>query len=296
MTTLNVVGPDASLGSGRRRRGRRSVVSGVVAYSVLVVLLFWSLIPLLVMISTSFKPGGDIFRVPPTLIPENFTLENYVKIFTASGMPEALLNSVGVGALVTIITMTLGCATGYALARIRFPGSGAIAVGLLLGQLLPVTVLLLPLYQLVIALKIVDTIPGVALTHLTFILPLVTWMANSTFRGVPIELEEAALIDGCNRFRGVWLVVIPIAAPGIAALAIFTFLQSWNEFLFASVVTASLRSKTAPVALTDFAAQFSTDWGAMMAAATVIALPVAIAFLFTQRYFVRGMAAGAVKG
>ena len=268
----------------------------MIAYAVLAILLVWSVIPLVVMISTSFKPASEIFRIPPSLIPEVFTFENYASVFTSSNMPLALWNSMLVGLLVAAVTMILGCVTGYALARIRFPGSGGIAVGLLLGQLLPVTVLLLPLYQLVTALKMVDTIPGVALTHITFVLPLVTWMANSTFRGVPIELEEAAIIDGCSRIQAVWTVVLPVAAPGIAALGIFTFLQSWNEFLFASVITVSTRSKTAPVALTDFAGQFSTDWGATMAAATVIALPVAIAFMFVQRYFVRGMAAGAVKG
>lgn len=287
-------------GAGIRRRspwGRiRKNISLVLAYALLAVLVVWALLPLSVMISTSFKERGEIFQIPANFLPKEFTWDNYATVFTKSDMPISLRNSLTVGALVTVITLILGCTTGYALARIRFAGSRGLAVAMLLGQLLPVTVLLLPLFQLVAALKLIDSIRGLALTHLVFVLPLVTWMANSTFRTVPVELEEAAMIDGCSRPRAVWSVVLPVAAPGIVSIGIFAFLQSWNEFLFASVITVSEQSKTAPVALADFAGQFATDWGATMAGATVIALPITIAFLFVQRFFVRGMSAGAVKG
>jgi len=281
-----------------RRVGARSsrALGGVVAHVTLLALAAFGLLPVVVMVLTSFKPADQIFRIPATFLPENPTLDNYVRVFTDSSMPAALTNSVVAGLLVTVITLMLGGTAGYAIARMRFPGSGAVAVGLLLGQLLPVTVLLLPVFQIVVALDLIDTIPGVALTHLTIVLPLVTWMATTTFRGVPIELEEAAMIDGCHRLRAVWSVVLPVAAASIAALAIFAFIQSWNEFVFASVITRSLDAKTAPVALTDFAGQFEVDWGSTTAAATVIFLPLTIAFLLLQRYFVRGMSAGAVKG
>lgn len=282
----------------RRRRGGRADgrVSAVIAYLTLIVLTVFALLPIIVMVATSFKPGDQVFRMPATLLPENPTLQNYVRVFTDSAMPQALLNSVVAALLVAAITLLIGGTAGYAIARIPFKGSGGVAIGLLLGQLLPVTVLLLPLFQIVTELGLIDNIAGVAVTHLTIVLPLVTWMATSTFRGVPIELEEAALVDGCNRLRAVVRVVLPVAAPGIVALGVFAFLQSWNEFVFASVVTRSMSSKTAPVALTDFAGQFEVDWGATTAAATVITVPITIAFLFVQRYFIRGMSAGAVKG
>jgi ABC-type glycerol-3-phosphate transport system permease component len=295
---VSVSAPAASTGRARRQRGARAAyrLSGTLAHVVLIVLAVFALLPIVVMVATSFKQKDKVFQIPPRLFPEHATLENYVRVFADSNMPRALLNSVLVALLVAAVTLLLGLTTGYAIARIPFRGSGGLAVGLLLGQLLPVTVLLLPLFQVVSRAHLVDTIPGIALTHLTIVLPLVTWMATSTFRAVPLDIEEAALIDGCGRWRAVWSVVLPVAAPGIIALAVFSVLQSWNEFVFASVVARSLASKTAPVALTDFAGQFSVDWGATTAASTVMAVPITIAFLFVQKYFVQGMAAGAVKG
>ncbi len=267
-----------------------------VAYLVLGFLTVFGLLPVVVMVATSFKPADQIFRIPAKLFPSSPTFDNYVNVFTSSDMPRAIGNSVIAAVLTALITLLLGGTAGYAIARIRFRGTGPISIGLLLGQLLPVTVLLLPLFQLVSSMDLIDTIPGVVITHLTIVLPLVTWMATSTVRSVPVELEEAAMIDGCTRLRAVRSVVLPVALPGIIALGIFSFLQSWNEFVFASVVTRSMDSRTAPVALTDFAGQFQVDWGATMAAATVISLPITIAFLLIQRYFIQGMSAGAVKG
>jgi len=278
------------------RRSPRRYVSLVLAYAFLILLALLSILPLIVMLTSSLKPQTEIFAIPAKLFASHPTFQNYVTVFTSSDMPRALLNSLLVGLLATVFTLILGCTTGYALSRFRFRGSRQLAVSLLLGQLLPATVLLLPIYKLINALGMLDTIPGLALATLVFVLPVVTWMLSTTFAGVPIELEEAAMIDGSTRLMAVIRVVLPVALPGIASVAIFAFLQSWNEFLFASVMTSSIASKTAPVALTDFANEFTVDWGATMAAATVISVPITIAFLFVQRFFVRGMAAGAVKG
>ncbi|WP_084469654.1 carbohydrate ABC transporter permease [Jiangella gansuensis] len=286
----------------RRIRGRRlgtpmlARLGAGVSYLVLGSLAVFGLLPVVVMLATSLKPSDQIFRIPAELFPSSPTFDHYVNVFTSSDMPRAIGNSVLAAALTAAITLVVGGTAGYAIARIRFRGTGPVSIALLLGQLLPVTVLLLPLFQIVSSMDLVDTIPGVVVTHLTIVLPLVTWMATSTVRSVPVELEEAAMIDGCTRLRAVRSVVLPVAGPGIIALGLFSFLQSWNEFVFASVVSRSTSSRTAPVALTDFAGQFQVDWGATMAAATVISLPITIAFLFVQRYFIQGMSAGAVKG
>lgn len=277
------------------RRGRASA-SLAIAWLVLTVLGVFAALPLYVMVATSFTPATQIFQIPARLVPADPTFANYLNVLFNSQMPRAIGNSALVALLVGLATLILGGTAGYAIARLRFRGSGPLAVGLLLGQLLPVTVLLLPVFQAVAALGLVDSIPGIALSHLTIILPLVTWMATTTFAGVPAELEEAALVDGCTRLRAVWSVVLPVVAPGIAALGIFAFLQSWNEFIFASVISRSMDAKTAPVALTDFAGQFSVDWGSTMAAATLISLPITVVFLLIQRFFVQGLSAGAVKG
>lgn len=277
-------------------RHRRPGPATILAYALLIALTALALLPLAVMLASSFKPGSEIFAVPATLLAQEPTLANYLKVLTDSDMPRAIGNSLLVGLLATLATLVLGLSTGYSLSRFRFRGARGLSLGLLLGQLLPATVLLLPVYQLILAMNLLNTVPGLAIAMLVFVLPVVTWMLSTTFSAVPIELEEAAMIDGCSRPRAVLLVVLPVAAVGIASVSIFAFLQAWNEFLFASVMTTSVDAKTAPVALTDFANEFTVDWGATMAAASVISIPITIVFLFMQRFFIGGMAAGAVKG
>ncbi len=295
-TAATAVSPTRPRPVAKRRRSPRRLGSLAVSYVFLVVLACTAVLPLVVMLASSFKPAREIFAIPSRLFAEHPTWQNYETVLGGSDMPRALLNSLLVGLLATVVTLLLGSTTGYALSRIRFRGSRQLAVYLLLGQLLPATVLLLPIYKLINSLGMLDTIPGLAMAMLVFVLPVVTWMLSTTFGGVPIELEEAAMIDGSTRLMAVVRVVLPVALPGIVSVGIFAFLQSWNEFLFASVMTSSIASKTAPVALTDFANEFTVDWGATMAAASIISIPITIAFLFVQRFFVRGMAAGAVKG
>jgi multiple sugar transport system permease protein len=269
---------------------------GVVVWAILAVLLVWSLAPIAVMIFTSFKPRNEIFSVPTTLLPDTWTWDNYVSVFTDSSMPQALLNSIIVGALVAIATLIFCFSAGYALARFRFRSARPLALFILLGQVVPLTVVLLPLYQIVSSLKLLDTTIGVAFAHLAITVPLVTWMVRNQVAAIPIELEEAVQIDGGSRFDAVTYVTLPICAPGLAAAGMFAFLQSWHEFLFASVIATSTASRTAPVALTQFATEFDVDWGATMAASVVLTLPIVILFVVMQRWFVGGLTGGAVKG
>lgn len=280
----------------RRRVPPRRIVSGMLVWATLLVLLVWALTPLLLMIATSLKPSGEIFQIPPQLLPSSPTFEHYVEVFTGSSMGRAFVNSLAVAGLVTLITMTISLSTGYALARIHFRGANGLSVYMLIGQLLPITIFLLPLYRIVNALGLSDSIAGIALAHMTVVVPLVVWMVRNTLISIPVDIEEAARIDGCSRLEAVVAVVLPVAAPGLAAVGIFAFLQSWNEFVLSSVLSTTTASRTAPVALTEFAGQFDTDWGGTMAAATIMTVPIAALFLCFQRYFVSGMAAGAVKG
>lgn len=263
---------------------------------VLALILFWSLAPVAVMVFTAFKPRDEIFRVPTRLLPDAWTWDNFVTVFTASSMPQALLNSVIVGLLVAAATLIFCFSAGYALARFRFRSARPLALFILLGQVVPLTVVLLPLYQLVSAMRLLDTTIGLAFAHLAITVPLVTWMVRNQIAAIPVELEEAAQIDGGSRFDAVTYVTLPICAPGLAAAGMFAFLQSWHEFLFASVMTSSTAARTAPVSLTEFANEFSVDWGATMAASVVLTVPLVIAFVALQRYFVNGLTSGAVKG
>ncbi len=277
-------------------RTTRKFTFGTLTWIGLLLLVAWTLFPIAVMVFTSFKPSDEVFAQPSKLLPVHWTLDNFVNVFTNSSVPQALLNSVLVGVLTTAITMIFALSAGYALARFRFRGARALSLFILIGQFIPITVLLLPFFIAVNALGLIDTIPGLAFAHLVITLPLVTWMVRNQLAAVPFELEEAALIDGSTRFGAVFRVTLPVAAPGLAAAAMFSFLQSWHEFVFASIITQSPSSQTGPIALTEFASEFNVDWGATMAAAVVLTLPVVIIFLFLQRYFVAGLTSGAVKG
>lgn len=272
------------------------VLGGIGTWALLAVLLTWALAPILVMVFTSLKQSNDILRVPVRLLPRAWTLENYVTVFTNSTMPQALGNSIIVGGLVAVATITFCFSAGYALARIRFRSSRPLALFILLGQVVPLTVVLLPLYQVISSVHLLDTTVGLAFAHLAITVPLVTWMIRNQVAAIPIELEEAAQIDGCSRFDAISYIILPVCAPGLAAAALFAFLQSWHEFLFASVITSSVVSRTAPVSLTEFATEFNVDWGATMAASVVLTLPIVILFVAMQRYFVGGLTGGAVKG
>lgn len=274
----------------------RRLIFGTLTWVGVLLLLIWTLFPITVMLFTSFKPGDEIFARPTRLLPQVWSLQNYVKVFTNSTVPQALRNSVLVGVLATAITMIFAVSAGYSLARFRFRGARPLSLFILFGQFIPITVLLLPFFMAVNALGLIDTIPGVALAHLVITVPLVTWMVRNQIASVPYELEEAALIDGASRFGAALRVTLPVAAPGIAASAIFSFLQSWHEFVFASVITQSISSMTGPIALTEFASEFNVDWGATMAASVVLTAPVVIMFLLLQKYFVNGLTSGAVKG
>lgn len=271
-------------------------LSGVGIWVLLALLLLWSLAPVVVMVFTSFKARQDIFAVPTRLLPETWTWDNYLTVFTASSMPQALLNSIIVGLLVAVATLIFCFSAGYALARFRFRSARPLALFILLGQVVPLTVVLLPLYQIVTSMELLDTTIGLAFAHLAITVPLVTWMVRNQIAAIPVDLEEAAQIDGGSRFDAVTYITLPICAPGLVASGMFAFLQSWHEFLFASVMTSSTAARTAPVSLTEFANEFNVDWGATMAASVVLTVPLVIAFVALQRYFVSGLTGGAVKG
>jgi ABC-type glycerol-3-phosphate transport system permease component len=211
-------------------------------------------------------------------------------------MPRAFVNSIIAAFLVTLITIILCTSAGYALARYRFRSARPLALFILLGQMVPITVLLLPLYEMINSMKLLDSIVGLAVAHLVITVPLVTWMIRNQIASIPVELEEAVQIDGGSRFDAVTYVTLPVAAPGIAAAGMYAFLQSWHEFVLASVITSSPGSRTAPVALTEFASEFRVDWGSTMAAAVVLTVPVVIVFIALQKYFIRGLTSGGVKG
>jgi multiple sugar transport system permease protein len=268
----------------------------VIAYVILIALLFFALAPVALMIGTAFKPNVEIFQVPPRWLPRAPTLSNFQKVMFNSGIPRYALNSVIIATLMTFTALVLGTMAGYGFSRFKFRGNRALSLFMLLGQLIPLIALIVPFFQIFDAVGLLDTKIGIALAHLTTALPLVTWMSASYFSTIPAELDEAAIIDGCTRMQALRKVVLPVALPGIISIALFAFLMSWNEFVLASVLTNTDNSKTLPIGLSEFATMFTVDWGSTMAAALLMTVPVVAVFLLFQKQFVSGLSAGAVKG
>ncbi len=268
----------------------------VIAYVILIALLFFALAPVALMIGTAFKPNVEIFQVPPRWLPRAPTLSNFHKVMFNSGIPRYALNSIIIAALMTFTALVLGTLAGYGFSRFNFRGNRAMSLFMLLGQLIPLIALIVPFFQIFDAVGLLDTKIGIALAHLTTALPLVTWMSASYFSTIPVELDEAAIIDGCTRMQALRKVVLPVALPGIISIALFAFLMSWNEFVLASVLTNTDNSKTLPIGLSEFATMFTVDWGSTMAAAFLMTVPVVAVFFLFQKQFVSGLSAGAVKG
>jgi ABC-type glycerol-3-phosphate transport system permease component len=268
----------------------------VIAYVILVALLFFALAPVALMIGTAFKPNVEIFQVPPHWLPRAPTLSNFHKVMFNSGIPRYALNSIIIATLMTFTALVLGKMAGYGFSRFKFRGNRALSLFMLLGQLIPLIALIVPFFQIFDAVGLLDTKIGIALAHLTTALPLVTWMSASYFSTIPVELDEAAILDGCTRMQALRKVVLPVALPGIISIALFAFLMSWNEFVLASVLTNTDNSKTLPIGLSEFATMFTVDWGSTMAAAFLMTVPVVAVFLLFQKQFVSGLSAGAVKG
>lgn len=277
-------------------KSRASLLRKVFTYVLLILLVLFVLFPLAWVLSTSVKPSSEVFSIPPRWIPGHFTLEHYKNVLSDSSIPRYFWNSVAVGLLATLLSLLLGGAAGYGFARYRFKGSEPLSLFMLFSQMLPLTVLMIPIYFVLLRIGLLDTVWGLAAAHLILTLPVATWMCRSYFRAIPQELEEAAQIDGCSHLRALLVVVLPLAAPGIAATGIYSFIMSYNEFVLASILTSSDSAKTVPIGLTEFSSMFNVDWGGTMAAATLVSLPPIVFFLWLQKYFVQGLGQGAIKG
>jgi multiple sugar transport system permease protein len=292
--------PRASKG-GRRTIGRGWIIA---TYVGLIFFLLWTLVPFFWMFLASVKTNKEIYQ-EFTIFPRIWTFEHYLNLFDAgsSGRSKAsanfsrwVLNSALVSFVVTGLSIVLGALAAYAITRLRFTGRPTLARGLIFTYLLPGSLLFIPLFTIVARLNLVDSLQGLMLVYPTFTLPFCTWMMTSYFRAIPVELEDAGLIDGCDRLGVLFRIVLPLSAPAVAVVALFAFTQSWNEFLYAYVFTNSLASRTVTVGLTQMMGEDVFFWGQMMAGSLLTAIPPVILYMFAQRLVISGLAAGGVKG
>jgi ABC-type glycerol-3-phosphate transport system permease component len=261
-----------------------------------VLLLVIGAFPLAWMLSTALKPSGEIFATPPTLLPRTVTLENFQRLFTETNFLTYFTNSVAVSLATVGLTLTVSAMGAYGLTRFVFPGRERVAGLILMTYMFAPIMIIIPFYILVKQLGITNTRFALVLSYTTFCLPFCLWLLRSFFQSIPLELEEAALVDGADLGRAVWYVVLPLALPGIIAAGIFTFILAWNDFLFALVLITSEELKTLPVGVNDLFNATIVDWGMIMAAGVVITVPTIAFFVAVQRYLIQGWGAGGVKG
>ena len=258
-------------------------------------------LPGLWVVLASFRPTVEIMAKPPVWIPQDLSLDAYVAMFSGvgqGGIPviEYFRNSLIISVTSTAIALAIGMAGGYAFARFRFRAKSSIFLGLMLTRTVPGIALSLPLFFVYARLGIIDTHFGLILAYVALNVPFTIWLIDGFFRQVPKDLAEAAQIDGCTRWQAFWQVEFPLAGPGIASAGIFAFLTSWNEFALASQLTRSVNSKTLPVGLLDYTAEFTIDWRGMCALAVVMIVPALILTFIVQKHLVSGLTSGAVKG
>jgi N,N'-diacetylchitobiose transport system permease protein len=277
---------------GRRRR-LGSVGWNLVGLLVFVVMIF----PVYWMAATAFKPGRDVLRFDPKWIPSPWTLDNFDDAIHRPYFWDNVKNSVIIVSVVVVLSLVIGFLAALAIARFHFYGRKAFIAVIIGVQMIPATALIIPLYVLLARVDQVDRLSGVIVTYLTFVLPFTIWTLRGFVAGVPIELEEAAMVDGCSRVGAFFRITFPLLAPGFVATGVFGFIYAWNEFTLALVVMTRPDHRTLPLWLTAFAdTNRGTDWGAIMAGSTLIAIPVIIFFLVVQNRMTAGLTAGAVKG
>jgi ABC-type glycerol-3-phosphate transport system permease component len=263
---------------------------------VILVLLTFALFPCYWMLVSSLRPPHDLFTVPPRLLPTALTTQWYEVVLRNTKMPRYFLNSLVVSSLSMCVSILIATLGAYSMTRFWYPGQRTVLLCVLGSYVLPPVLLLLPLYLTLGLLGLINTYTGVIVTHVTFSAPFCLWLLRSFFRAIPVDLEEAAMVDGTTRLGAFARIVLPIAAPGILSTGLFGFIQSWNEYLFASVLLTGEARKTVPIGIAEFISQFDIRWGEVMAASALATIPVVFLFCLIQRHFVRGLMAGAIKG
>lgn len=253
-------------------------------------------LPVLWMLSSSLKTNVDMFASPPQLVPPTLTFDAYTGILTDPEKLRFFANSILVGVAVTAFTLVVASLGAYGLSRWEFRGKSILRVFIISVQAVPPITLLIPFFGLVVALGLYNSYQGLILTYLVFTLPYAIVMMTAYFDTVPRELDESIKVDGGSAWTALWRVIMPVSVPGLASVAIYTFVLSWNEYLFALTLTQTNDMRTVPVGIQLFMGQLSYQWNEIMAMSVLGSIPVLALFLFLQRYFLGGLTSGSVKG
>lgn len=275
---------------------RAKLMTGIIVCILVIVLIILVGFPLAWMALSSFKPGVELFTIPPKIMPIHWSLEWYIQAFQNENVIHYFLNSLLIASVVMVVDMLVGTLTAYSLTRFNFKGRKVILISVLAAYCVPPIMLMLPMYRIMNTLGLSGSHVGVIVAHLTVTLPFSVWLLVSFFKKLPKEIDEAATVDGANEMQVFLRIDLPLCVSGVLSTGIMAFIMSWNEFLLSSVLISKESMKTLTVGLANYISSTHIDWGIIMALGTITTIPVIILFALVQKYFVEGMTAGAVKG
>ena len=274
---------------------RTSLVKRIMLWTGMVIAALFSGLPILWLVSGSLKANQNIFAVPPKLVDESFSFGAYRAVLMDSEKVRFFINSYGIAAVVVALTLLIALLASYSFSRFSFPGKKILNTIIISVQAVPPITLLIPYLVLVVQLKLYDTYAALVLTYVVFTLPYAILMLTGYLNTLPKELDEAVLIDGGSRFMALWRVLVPSCLPGLVSVGVYTFIQCWNEYLYALTLTKTNATRTVPIGIASLMGQYAFEWNQIMAMSILGSLPVIVIALFFQKYFISGMTAGAVK-
>jgi len=275
---------------------QRTLQKSFLIYFPLFIATIWTLFPLYWTLVTSLKTSGQILSKPVTFLPFPATFEHYVKAWNIGGFSRYFLNSMFVSSISMIFTVAFATMAGYAMARYRFRGKRIFLLLLLCTQFIPTAMLIIPLFMIYNKLSLINTPWSLVITYTTFHIPFNALLMSTFIKGIPYSLEEAAKVDGCSGSQAFLHVLLPVLLPGIAAIAAYSFISSWNEYLYALMFTTSSRHYTLPIGLSMMIGEYSINYGQLTAGSIIALLPAILLFMYVQKYMVSGLSAGSVKG
>ncbi|MCF7826444.1 MAG: sugar ABC transporter permease [Candidatus Marinimicrobia bacterium] len=275
---------------------KTSPLQYIMIYIALFLAVAWSIFPILRVITISIRPGDNLLTESLALIPDDWTFDNYIKLFTDHPFGRWIWNSILVTITVVVTGVALASTAGYALSRFRFPGRDASLLSLLVTQMFPATMLLLPLFIMLSSLHLINTYLGLIVIYSSTALPFCVWQMKGYYDTIPYSLEEAARIDGASRFMAFYKIILPLASPALVITALFSFMSAWTEYIVAAQVLWYKEMFTLPIGLKSFQANMTTEWGLYAAGAMIVSLPAIALFLFLTKYLIGGLTLGSVKG
>ncbi len=274
---------------------RSRVMRTTATYGILIIALLWTIFPIYWMIKSSLTLNEEMYVARPPLFSNVITFDHYIDLIYNTSFMHNVWNSFVIAAITTIICLAIGILGSYAMTRLKYPGRSFFRNSIIISYLMPTAVLFVPMYVFVSSLRFYDNKYALLIIYPTFVVPYCCYMLISYFKAIPYALEEAALIDGCNRLQTLWYIIMPIALPGIAVVATFAFTMAWNEYLYAMIMTTSNVQKTATVAISGFKYADSAIWGRIMSASVVCSLPVTLLYIAAQSMLISGKYEGSVK-